>query len=153
MFQSTRSSYTVTDTAAVLQGIAPDGGLFVDPDIFSRPFDVEGCLSLPYTGMAARIFSHLLPGFASKADKIAAVYPSKFSDHLRTGEREYKRNHFHSHRYLRRYRQGCTGRLSRCRRDGYHRFLPLQRRIRHAEGSDGHAGGQQCARLRRARKL
>ena len=79
MFQSTRSSYTVTDTAAVLQGIAPDGGLFVDPDISSRPFDVEGCLSLPYTGMAARIFSHLLPGFASKADKIAAVYPSKFS--------------------------------------------------------------------------
>ena len=40
MFQSTRSSYTVTDTAAVLQGIAPDGGLFVDPDISSRPFDV-----------------------------------------------------------------------------------------------------------------
>ena len=80
MVQSTRSSYSVTDTAAVLQGIAPDGGLFVDPDISYRPFDTEGCLTLPYTGMATRIFSHLLPGFASKAEQIAAVYPSKFSD-------------------------------------------------------------------------
>ena len=79
MVQSTRSSYSVTDTAAVLQGIAPDGGLFVDPDISYRPFDTEGCLTLPYTGMATRIFSHLLPGFALKAAQIAAVYPSKFS--------------------------------------------------------------------------
>ena len=73
MVQSTRSSYSVTDTAAVLQGIVPDGGLFVDPDISYRPFDTEGCLALPYTGMATRIFSHLLPGFASKAEQIAAV--------------------------------------------------------------------------------
>ena len=80
MVQSTRSSYSITDTKAVLQGIAPDGGLFVDPDIFSRPFDTESCLTLSYTDMATRVFSHLLPGFASKAEQIAAVYPSKFSD-------------------------------------------------------------------------
>ena len=79
MVQSTRSSYAVTDTLAVLQGIAPDGGLFVDPDISSRPFDVEGCLSQPYTAIAARVFTHLLPGFAPDAEKIASVYPKKFS--------------------------------------------------------------------------
>ena len=79
MVQSTRSSYSVSDTAAVLQGIAPDGGLFVDPDISSRPFDVSRCLSLPYTEMAAEVFSHLLPGFAGMAKEIASVYPKKFS--------------------------------------------------------------------------
>ena len=77
--QSTRSNYTVSDTAAVLQGIAPDGGLFVDPDVASRPFDVVGCLQLPYIGMAEKIFSHLLPGFREKAGQIASVYPDKFS--------------------------------------------------------------------------
>ena len=79
MVQSTRSRYPVSNTAAVLQGIAPDGGLFVDPDISSRSFDVEGCLSQPYTVIAAKVFSHLLPGFASDAEKIASVYPKKFS--------------------------------------------------------------------------
>ena len=79
MVQSTRSSYSVSDTAAVLQGIAPDGGLFVDPDISSRPFNVSRCLSLPYTEMAAEVFSHLLPGFAGIAKEIASVYPKKFS--------------------------------------------------------------------------
>lgn len=77
--QSTRSNYSVSDTAAVLQGIAPDGGLFVDPDVSSRPFDVAGCLQLPYIGMAEQIFSHLLPGFRGKAHDIASVYPGKFS--------------------------------------------------------------------------
>ena len=77
--QSTRSNYTVSDTAAVLQGIAPDGGLFVDPDVSSRPFDVAGSLQLPYTGMAEKIFSHLLPGFCGKVHDIASVYPGKFS--------------------------------------------------------------------------
>ena len=77
--QSTRSNYTVSDTAAVLQGIAPDGGLFVDPDVSSRPFDVAGCLQLPYTGMAEKIFSHLLPGFCGKVHDIVSVYPGKFS--------------------------------------------------------------------------
>ena len=77
--QSTRSNYTASDTAAVLQGIAPDGGLFVDPDIASRPFDVAGCLKLSYIGMAEKIFSHLLPGFSEKAGEIASVYPGKFS--------------------------------------------------------------------------
>ena len=79
MVQSTRSMFSVSDTAAVLQGIAPDGGLFVDPDISSRTFDVSACMRLSYPELAARVFSHLLPGFHEKAKEIASVYPGKFS--------------------------------------------------------------------------
>ena len=79
MVQSTRSSYSVSDTAAVLRGIAPDGGLFVDPDISSRLFDVSGCMGLSYPEMAEKIFSHLLPGFSAKNHGIVSVYPDKFS--------------------------------------------------------------------------
>lgn len=79
MFQSTRSGYTASDTAAVLQGIAPDGGLFVDAALAQRSFDVEGCMGQSYTEMAARIFSHLLPGFGECVRDIVKVYPRKFS--------------------------------------------------------------------------
>ena len=34
------------DTDAVLQGIAPDGGLYIDPELEKRPFDWQGCLPL-----------------------------------------------------------------------------------------------------------
>lgn len=71
--QSTRSNYTVSDTAAVLQGIAPDGGLFVDPDVSSRPFDVAGSLQLPYTGMAEKIFSIF---FRDSAGRYTTLHPS-----------------------------------------------------------------------------
>ena len=79
MFQSTRSCYTVSDTAAVLQGIAPDGGLFVDPGIASRQFDCRSCMGLSYTELAGKVFSHLLPGFGPGIKEIASVYPRKFS--------------------------------------------------------------------------
>ncbi len=79
MFQSTRSNFEVADTTAVLQGIAPDGGLFVDSSISERSFDAAGCMELSYTGMAAKIFSHLLPGFQGRIDEIVKVYPKKFS--------------------------------------------------------------------------
>ena len=78
MYQSTRSSYSVSDTSAVLQGIAPDGGLFVDPGIAQRPFDVRECMGLSYTEMAEKILAHLLPGFAGRIADIVRVYPQKF---------------------------------------------------------------------------
>ena len=43
-YQSTRSQHTATDTAAVLQGIAPDGGLYIDPSIGRWSFDWKACL-------------------------------------------------------------------------------------------------------------
>ena len=51
-FQSTRSKHTVSDTRAVLEGIAPDGGLYVDPELKNRPFDWRHCLTLSPLGMA-----------------------------------------------------------------------------------------------------
>ena len=79
MYQSTRSRYCVSDTEAVLKGIAPDGGLFVDPEIAARPFDAEGCMPLSYPALAEKVMAHLLPGFAEKLPEIVKVYPAKFS--------------------------------------------------------------------------
>ena len=79
MYRSTRGNIEFSDTSAVLTGIAPDGGLFVDPDVAARPFDAEGCMGLSYTAMAEKIMSHLLPGFAARMAEIVSVYPGKFS--------------------------------------------------------------------------
>ena len=77
-YQSTRSDHRVSDTAAILEGIAPDGGLYIDPALGSRPFDWQGCLKLPPLGMAGMILSHLLPGFADMDALVRRAYDGKF---------------------------------------------------------------------------
>ena len=62
-YQSTRGKIVVSDTRAVLQGMAPDGGLFIDPEIKNINFDWEKCLTLDSLGMARMILSALLPGY------------------------------------------------------------------------------------------
>ena len=84
MVQSTRSTYTVTDTEAVLTGIAPDGGLFTDPELGTErkklsPAELKAYAALSYPETAKKIMSELLPGFADSMERIAAVYPEKFS--------------------------------------------------------------------------
>ena len=44
LVQSTRSDYQSDDLSAVLEGLAPDGGLFVEKELGSRPFDWRACL-------------------------------------------------------------------------------------------------------------
>ena len=78
LYQSTRSHEQVTDTAAVLRGIAPDGGLYVDPKLGERPFDWQGCLKLSPLGMAEKILAHLLPGYADMGALVARAYAGKF---------------------------------------------------------------------------
>ncbi len=78
LYQSTRSEHRVSDTAAILEGIAPDGGLYIDPKLAERPFDWQGCLTLPPLGMAERILSHLLPGFANMGALVRRAYEGKF---------------------------------------------------------------------------
>ena len=78
MFVSTRSGLEVRDVTAILQGIAPDGGLFVCPEI--EPIDVPSLLNLSYTEMAEKIMSHLLPGFTDVIPTAVAAYPVKFDD-------------------------------------------------------------------------
>ena len=78
LYQSTRSEHRVSDTAAILEGIAPDGGLYIDPKLADRPFDWQGCLTLPPLGMAEAILSHLLPGFANMGALVRRAYEGKF---------------------------------------------------------------------------
>jgi len=82
-YQSTRSLYTACDTDAVLQGIAPDGGLYIDPSIGTWPFDWKGCLEKDSYGMAEQILSALLPGFEDMHGLVEKAYRGKFdSDEL-----------------------------------------------------------------------
>ena len=78
-FQSTRSDLRASAPEAVLRGLAPDGGLYVDPDISSRSFDVRGCLALDPFGQAERILNHLLPGFEEMHDLVQRAYLGRFA--------------------------------------------------------------------------
>ena len=78
IYQSTRGGAPASDTAAVLAGIAPDGGLYVDPTLSQRPFDWQGCLSLPPLAMAEKILHHLLPGFPAMGELVKRAYAGKF---------------------------------------------------------------------------
>ena len=51
-FQSTRSDARATAPDAVLRGLAPDGGLYVDPEIVSGDFDGDGDAGLVVDGKA-----------------------------------------------------------------------------------------------------
>ena len=57
---STRSeSYRVDSARAVLDGLAPDGGLYLPQAL--PEFDWQACLKLDTKGMAKMILSALLP--------------------------------------------------------------------------------------------
>ena len=46
IYRSTRSDIQANSLEAVLKGLAPDGGLFVDAAIGTRSFDWQHCLTL-----------------------------------------------------------------------------------------------------------
>ena len=79
VFQSTRSSLRAAAPEAVLRGLAPDGGLYVDPNISDTQFDVQSCLALDPLGQAERILSYLLPGFESMKTLVQNAYAGRFS--------------------------------------------------------------------------
>lgn len=78
IYQSTRGGHTAADTAAVLEGLAPDGGLYIDPALAGRPFDWQGCLTLPPLGVAEAVLRHLLPGFEGMEELVWRAYAGKF---------------------------------------------------------------------------
>ena len=78
-YKSTRSNITASDTVAVLQGIAPDGGLFIDPNLAKRDFDWQACLKLEPLQMAEMILQHLLPGFDNMGELVRKAYIGKFT--------------------------------------------------------------------------
>lgn len=79
-FQSTRSDIKANSAQAVLDGLAPDGGLFVDPALPEREFDWQGCLELSELGMAEKILSFLLPDFEDMGTLVQRAYAGKFDN-------------------------------------------------------------------------
>ena len=78
LYQSTRGAGKVPAAAAVLRGLAPDGGLYVDPAPGGRPFDWQACLRLPPLGMAESILRHLLPGYDDMGALVKRAYEGRF---------------------------------------------------------------------------
>ena len=78
-FQSTRSEMRANAPEAVLRGLAPDGGLYVDPNIASCGFDVQSCLVLEPLEQAERILNHLLPGFKDMRSLVQRAYQGRFA--------------------------------------------------------------------------
>ena len=91
MYQSTRSSEFVTDKKAVLKGIAPDGGLYVDGDIPKA--DVESLMNMSYQEMARTIMRMLLPSFGKSVDDAVDAYGRKFDSEDITPISSLDRNH------------------------------------------------------------
>ncbi len=82
-YQSTRGGARATAPEAILQGIAPDGGLFT-PEAFPR-LDIEKMLPLDAMGISTAVLSALLDGFseAEMARIVREGYAGKFeSDEL-----------------------------------------------------------------------
>ena len=78
LVQSTRSAYETDDLGAVLEGLAPDGGLFVEKELGSRPFDWKACLPCASLERAEKILGYLLPGFADMGELVRRAYAGRF---------------------------------------------------------------------------
>ena len=75
---STRSALTADSAQAVLQGLAPDGGLYSAAlSSFSR-FDWRSCLERDSLGMETAILSYLLPELGNMESLVNAAYAGKF---------------------------------------------------------------------------
>lgn len=77
-YRSTRSDFSCNSLQAVLQGISPDGGLFVSPEILSQEFDWKSVIGLSTLDMAQKILSHLLPEFKDMGELVKKAYTGKF---------------------------------------------------------------------------
>ena len=79
IYHSTRDEkLTAAPARAVLEGIAPDGGLYVcDPG--KLDFDWQGTLQKDTMSMAADILGVLLPDFQDMNGLVRASYAGKFA--------------------------------------------------------------------------
>ena len=81
LYHSTRSEYLTADSAsAVLQGLAPDGGLYMPQAL--PAFDWEKCLKKSAPEMSEMILSALLPDIPDMDTLVKNAYTGKFE----TGE-------------------------------------------------------------------
>ena len=80
-YQSTRNAaLTASSAEAILNGLAPDGGLYAMPALAGLDFDWKRCLTLSTQGMATEILCALLPDFthAEMEQLVRAAYTGKF---------------------------------------------------------------------------
>ena len=78
MYHSTRNkNHVVSGARAVLNGLAPDGGLYVPGGL--PTLDVEACLREDTMAMAARIIGTLLPDIPHMDQLVSRAYTGKFT--------------------------------------------------------------------------
>ena len=66
-YQSSRSDdLTATSAKSILEGIAPDGGLYSVKDLDGVGFDWKAVLKMDTRSMAVKILSALLPSFSEE---------------------------------------------------------------------------------------
>ena len=81
LYQSTRSEkYTATACQAILQGIGPDGGLYMLPDPGARKFPMEKLAQMSAREISAEVLALLLPDFSRQevSEIVEASYKNKF---------------------------------------------------------------------------
>ncbi len=81
LYQSTRNkNLTATGPEAILRGIAPDGGLYMIPDLSAVQLDWKTLLELDTIPMASKILQALLPDFSpAEMDELSRkAYCGKF---------------------------------------------------------------------------
>ena len=77
LYHSTRSKDHIADSAqAVLNGLAPDGGLYVPTQL--PAFDAQACLKGDTMTMAATIIGALLPDIPDMPELVKKAYTGKF---------------------------------------------------------------------------
>ena len=77
LYHSTRNASAFVDSAqAVLDGLAPDGGLYMPQALPS--FDWQACLAGNTYHMATKILSSLLPDIPNMEDLVRKAYTGKF---------------------------------------------------------------------------
>lgn len=84
---STRNGIeTIASSTAILNGLAPDGGLYVPANLADIELDYHDVISKDYKGMAKAVFGKFFPDFGE--DRIDAIversYTNKFSTDLIT---------------------------------------------------------------------
>ena len=78
-YQSTRNHrLQASSAAAVLEGIAADGGLYIRDDLSTMNFDWKGLLGEDSLTMSARILSALLPDIPNMETLVRQGYEGKF---------------------------------------------------------------------------
>ena len=78
IYHSTRNELLKADSAAaVLEGLAPDGGLYVPAEIPS--FDWKACLQGSAMDMANAMLSALLPDIPNMKELVTKAYTGKFT--------------------------------------------------------------------------